>query len=174
MPMQSSSPPVSRRPGWCGHLASGCRSTRSRDTQSRSRTTAGLQPKMTIAHESKKVFVSPLNGGLRAAGIADFTGFDPAIDPVRVDVLKRALSALYPQADLGGELHAWAGLRAMTHDGPPVIFGIPNSGIWINSGHGSLGWTFACGAAKMTSNLVTTNRWEPENPYFGLARRWHG
>ena len=131
------------------------------------------QPKLTIAHESKKVFVSPLNGGLRAAGIADFTGFDPTIDPVRVDVLKRALSALYPQADLGGELHTWAGLRAMTHDGPPVIFGIPDSGIWINSGHGSLGWTFACGAAKMTSNLVTTNRWEPENPYFGLARRWH-
>ena len=134
---------------------------------------AGPQPKMTVAHEAKKVFVSPLNGGLRAAGIADITGFDSAIDPARVDILKRTVAALYPQTDLGGELHAWTGLRAMTHDGPPLIFGIPDSGIWINAGHGSLGWTFACGAAKMTCDLVTTNRWEPENPYFGLARRWH-
>jgi D-amino-acid dehydrogenase len=118
--------------------------------------------------------VSPLNGELRAAGIADITGYDLAIDPVRVDVLRRTLFALYPDAKINDDLQPWSGLRAMTHDGPPLIFGIPDSGIWINAGHGSLGWTFACAAAKIACDLVTANRAEPENPFFGLAKRWHG
>lgn len=138
------------------------------------RTGGGRQPMLTVAHEAKKVFVSPMNGGLRAAGIADITGYDLAIDPVRVDVLRRILSALYPTAEMSGTLQVWSGLRAMTHDGPPLIFGIPDAGIWINTGHGSLGWTFACAAAKMTCDLVTANRAESQNPFFGLSKRWHG
>jgi len=134
-------------------------------------TPEGPKPKLTISDEAKKVFVSPFSEGLRAAGIADITGYDLGIDSKRIDVVKRTLSTLYPSVSINDDSSVWAGLRAMTHDGPPLIFGVQNSGIWINSGHGSLGWTFACGAAAMISRLVTTDQAEPENPFFGLSKR---
>ena len=132
----------------------------------------GERPNVTIAHESRKVFVSPCGNGVRAAGVADIVGYGRKLKPERVELLKETVSALYPSARLDQDLDPWTGLRDMTHDGPPIICGVPGSGLWFNAGHGTLGWTFACGAAKLVTTLVRSRTAEPDNPFLGLTRRW--
>jgi D-amino-acid dehydrogenase len=129
------------------------------------------QPALTIADEGRKVFVAPLDGHLRAAGVADIRGDDRTLHPRRIATLRRTVARLYPGADVDGELSAWTGLRDMTCDGPPVISPVGETGIWINSGHGSLGWTFACGAAALVAALVTGNPQRVEARWFRLGDR---
>jgi D-amino-acid dehydrogenase len=129
------------------------------------------RPQLTIAHDKRKVFVSPMEGGIRAAGVADIVGYEHRVDERRVGLVRRTVRDLYPQADLGSAPPAWTGLRAMTHDGPPIVCGLPGTGLWLNAGHGSLGWTFSLGCARLTTEMVTSNRHEPDDPFLGLSCR---
>lgn len=129
------------------------------------------QPTLTIADEGRKVFVAPLDGQLRAAGVADIRGADRALDPRRIATLRRTVARLYPDADVDGELSPWTGLRDMTFDGPPIISSVGDTRIWINSGHGSLGWTFACGAASLIAALVTGSQPPIDARWFRLGDR---
>ena len=129
---------------------------------------------LTIAHERRKVWVSPSASGLRAAGVADIVGDDLALDPQRIGLVRRTVSDLFPGADLGQGVLEWAGLRPMTCDGPPLVCGVDGTGLWLNTGHGSLGWTMALGSARLLSDMLRQRRYEPGNAYFGLTlRRGH-
>jgi D-amino-acid dehydrogenase len=132
----------------------------------------GNRPSVTVAHEARKVFISPCGQGVRAAGIADIVGYGRKLKPERIELLKQTVSSLYPSARLDQDIDPWTGLRDMTHDGPPIVCGIPHSALWFNAGHGTLGWTFACGAAMLVSSMVQSRTAEPDNPFFGLSRRW--
>jgi D-amino-acid dehydrogenase len=131
----------------------------------------GPKPRVAVADEKHKVFVSPLGDSLRAAGVADIVGDDLTLDAVRIGVIKRAVAQFYPGADLDGDVAPWAGLRAMTHDGPPLLFRADRGRVWFNTGHGSLGWTFACAAASITCGMVMDNHATPTEPLFGLSQR---
>ena len=129
---------------------------------------------LTIAHERRKVWVSPSASGLRAAGVADIVGDDLALDPQRIGLVRRTVSDLFPGADLGQGVLEWAGLRPMTCDGPPLVCGVEGTGLWLNTGHGSLGWTMALGSARLLSDMLGQRRYEPANAYVGLTlRRGH-
>lgn len=128
-------------------------------------------PRVTIADEKRKVFVAPIEGGLRAAGVADIVGYDLRGDDRRSDLLRRTIRDLHPRVSLDSAAAAWSGLRAMTHDGPPILCGLPGTGLWLNTGHGSLGWTFALGSGRLLGDMLMSRRHEPENPYFGLRHR---
>jgi D-amino-acid dehydrogenase len=117
-------------------------------------------------------FGAPWGQGVRAAGIADIAGYGRKLKPERIEFLKQTVSSLYLSAQLNQDIAPWTGLRDMAHDGPPIICGIPGTPLWINAGHGTLGWTFACGAAKLMSTMVLSRTAEPDNPFFGLSRRW--
>lgn len=130
------------------------------------------RPQVTISDERRKVFVAPTESGVRGAGVADIVGYQRDITASRIALIERRLKHLFPKANLDGDVSTWAGLRAMTHDGPPIICGMPGSGLWFNTGHGSLGWTFACGAADVVAKLLLNRSYEPENRYFGLSHRW--
>lgn len=130
------------------------------------------RPNLAVADEHRKVFMTPTETGIRAAGAADIEGYSRALAPERIDLVKRAVKNLFPTAELDGNVDAWTGLRAMTHDGPPVLCGLPGSGVWFNSGHGSLGWTFACGTGETLSRMVLSGDRTPPNPFFGLNHRW--
>jgi D-amino-acid dehydrogenase len=90
---------------------------------------------------------------VRVAGIADFESDDTTVDPSRIDILQRA-SAEVLGMTATGDLQPWCGLRPMTPDSRPIIGWSPLRGLFINSGHGMLGWTLACGSAKLTANLI--------------------
>ncbi|MFU8878463.1 MAG: FAD-dependent oxidoreductase, partial [Wenzhouxiangellaceae bacterium] len=97
-------------------------------------------------------------GHLRIAGLAEFAGHDRNIDPRRVELLLNNAATLLPalrERILGSDPHAWTGLRPMTPDGPPLIGATPVRGLYLNTGHGAMGWTQAAGSAELIADLVT-------------------
>lgn len=95
--------------------------------------------------------------GLRIAGLADFAGHRRAIPPARMEVLLAGARALLPQ--LAGQLtpaagRLWAGLRPVTPDGRPLLGETAMAGVYLNAGHGPMGWTMACGSAWMIADRI--------------------
>jgi len=111
-------------------------------------------PRHTISEDARKVFLTPLGDRLRVGGVAEFAGHDRTLDENRIAGLKRVAKAMFPHLDTGGPCAAWTGLRAMTPDGPPLLGPTPVPGLFVNFGHGSLGWTLACGSARVVTDLI--------------------
>lgn len=127
------------------------------------------RPRLAIVDDTMHAAITPLGDRLRVAGTAEFAGHDLHLDRVRVDNLFRLLQRLYP--DLAGQVDrdaafAWTGLRPMSADGLPFIGAAGPEGLWVNAGHGHLGWTLAVGSGALLAALMTGERpaVEPE-PY---------
>lgn len=129
----------------------------------RPRTPAGALAHSVTDADSKVVF-APLEGDgearIRVAGIADLVGEDRSLDQARLDAVRRAAAAAL-DVDLDGETQPWAGLRPATPDSRPIIGPSPVPGLFLNTGHGALGWTLACGSARLTADLLTGHRAAP-------------
>lgn len=117
-----------------------------------------------------KVAITPLGERIRISGMAVLDGFRDDIDPRFVDRTRRAMRTIFPTLPDNAAEKIWSGLRPMTPDGPPIIgsTGIPN--LFLNTGHGGLGWTLGCGAAKMLADLVAGRRPPVDHAPFRLAR----
>ncbi len=113
---------------------------------------------------------------LRIAGLAEFAGYDTKIDPARMRMLLKGAAQLLPKMAnriRNSPPNAWAGLRPMTPDGPPLLGPTPVEGLYLNSGHGAMGWTQACGSAELVADLVIGRK--PAIATNGLlAERWLG
>lgn len=113
--------------------------------------------RIPIVDDALHAAVTPLGGALRVAGTAEFAGFDTRPTASRIDNLRRLLAAVLPRdADrwLAGTQSPWAGLRPMSADGVPCIGACGPKGLFVNTGHGHLGWTMADGSARLLTNLV--------------------
>lgn len=117
-------------------------------------------PRAAIMDEYNKVMISRLGPRLRAAGMAELKGYGLAIDPGRVAFLKRVVREWFPQgADYKKKkkkdaAQAWAGLRPMTPDGPAILGPTRYANLYLNCGHGSNGWTQACGTGRIVADIV--------------------
>ncbi len=114
-------------------------------------------PRIAIVHDTRHAAIVPIGTRLRLAGTAEFTGEDFRIAPDRFYYLYGLLEDLLPQ--LAKELpreeaQAWTGLRPMSADGLPFIGPARVRGLYVNSGHGHLGWTLAVGSAKLLADLL--------------------
>ena len=114
-------------------------------------------PQIAVVDETLKIGIVPLGERLRLAGSAEFTGADLTLNRRRSDYIWRTALAVYPA--LGrhvdpGAVERWTGLRPMTPDGPPILGPTPYRNLLLNTGHGHLGWTFACGSAQVIAALV--------------------
>jgi len=113
--------------------------------------------KPALAHSvtdySRKIVYAPLSGATRVAGFADFQGYDMAPSPSRIAQLKEAAGETF-DLDTYGEVSPWAGMRPMTPDSRAVIGPSPLDGLFLNTGQGMLGWTLACGSARLTADLI--------------------
>ncbi|MEX0838454.1 MAG: FAD-dependent oxidoreductase, partial [Parvibaculum sp.] len=116
----------------------------------------GNAPEVSITDEARKIVISRLGGRLRAAGQAEVGGYDLTLEPARANSVLDALTSLLPQvAPRAGQAEFWCGLRPMTPDGSPVIGRLePLSNLFINSGHGTLGWTLGAGSATLLADLI--------------------
>jgi D-amino-acid dehydrogenase len=99
--------------------------------------------------------IVPLQGAIRAAGTAEFAGFDLSPNPNRIRNLRRLLQDVLPEGTYDPtSARPWWGLRAMSADGVPIIGATPLSNLVINSGHGHLGWTMAAGSGRLVADLI--------------------
>lgn len=125
--------------------------------------TAGLDgwndaPRVPVVDESLKVGVVPLGDRLRMAGSAEFTGEDRALNERRAGYIWDGATRVYPAIAHHVERNAaraWTGLRPMTPDGPPILGATRYANLFLNTGHGHLGWTMACGSARVVADLVS-------------------
>ena len=132
---------------------------------------ARAAPKVALIDDERKLVVSRLGGKVRIAGTAEFSGFNTSVPGPRPRLLARQGLALLPglehHAGKGTDLRFWAGLRPQTPDGVPVIGTTPVNGLYINTGHGTLGWTMAMGSARLLADLVSGHA--PALPMNGYA-----
>jgi D-amino-acid dehydrogenase len=114
-------------------------------------------PQIAVVDETLKIGIAPLGDRLRLAGSAEFTGADLSLNRRRSEYIWRTALAVYPALGRHVDLAAaerWTGLRPMTPDGPPILGPTRYRNLLLNTGHGHLGWTFACGSALLIAALV--------------------
>lgn len=106
-----------------------------------------------VIDDASKLAVVRLGSRVRLAGMAELVGFDRRIEPARCEQLVRQFEALYgPMPDTGRSL--WTGLRPMTPDGTPIVGATSIEGLYLNTGHGTFGWTLACGSARLLADVL--------------------
>lgn len=113
-------------------------------------------PESTVMDETYKVAITRLGDRIRVGGTAEISGFDLSLHESRRRTLEHSVGDLFPE---GGDLKAatfWCGLRPMTPDGPPLIGRTEFSNLYLNTGHGTLGWTMACGSAKVLADIISS------------------
>lgn len=114
-------------------------------------------PTVSLTDDGCKIVISRLGQSLRVAGTAEFNGYDTSLNAARCAALLRRTREIFPALEAVTEVEYWAGLRPATPGNVPLIgdmagAGLP--GLWLNTGHGTLGWTLACGSARMLADLV--------------------
>jgi len=124
-------------------------------------------PEVSLTDEAHKIVISRLGNRLRAAGTAELTGYDVSVNPVRCNAIARRIRRLFP--GLGGitVVDRWAGLRPATPNNVPIIGRTRLRKLFLNTGHGTLGWTLACGSAQALADLVSGRK--PEVAFDFLA-----
>jgi D-amino-acid dehydrogenase len=118
-------------------------------------------PMLPVIDDAYHAAVTPLGNRLRVAGTAEFAGMDLQLRPQRLANLSRLAQAVYPDlvdARRLAEGVAWAGLRPVTADGRPYIGRGSAEALWVNAGHGHLGWTMAAGAARLLADQIEGRR----------------
>ncbi|MBK9312016.1 MAG: D-amino acid dehydrogenase [Rhodocyclaceae bacterium] len=133
--------------------------------------TNDLAPTVSLTDDGCKIVFSRLGDRLRVAGTAEFTGYDTTLNDVRCQALVRRTHTIFPRLS-ASNVEFWAGLRPATPSNVPLIGATRLSNLYLNTGHGTLGWTMACGTGKLLADIVAGR--EPDiDPAPYLAYR-HG
>ena len=111
-------------------------------------------PVSTLLDESYKIAITRLGDRIRVGGMAEISGFTNDLRPERRRTLEHSLESLFPGAGTPGEATFWSGLRPMTPDGTPVIGATAADNLFLNTGHGTLGWTMACGSGQVIADMI--------------------
>lgn len=127
-------------------------------------------PQSTLLDESYKIAITRLGDRIRVGGMAEISGYGLAIAEARKQTLLHSVQSLFPGAGSAGDAEFWSGLRPMTPDGTPIVgrTRIPN--VYLNTGHGTLGWTMACGSAAVLRDLLRGEKPEIQSDDLGLSR----
>lgn len=111
-------------------------------------------PDISITDYDRKMVYARIGQQLRIAAMVDIVGFDPAVDPKRLALLKRQACSTFPNAGDYDAAIEWAGMRPATPSGVPLIGASAYRNLWLNLGHGALGFTLASGSARLLSELI--------------------
>lgn len=117
----------------------------------------GPLPAVTIGDDATHTVTSVLGRRLRVAGTAEFAGYDKSLTPSRIDALFRSLNAVLPHIAARvrrNQVSEWTGLRPMSDDGRPIIGPTKVPGLYVNTGHGALGWTMAMGSGQLLADQI--------------------
>ncbi|MBS1181247.1 MAG: dadA [Proteobacteria bacterium] len=126
-------------------------------------------PVSTVLDETYKVALTRLGNRLRVGGMAEIGGYSTDLPPARRDTLEYVAGNLFPCGDLKTASY-WSGLRPMTPDGTPIIGGTRYGNLSLNTGHGTLGWTMACGSARALSDQISGHQPDIDMGDLSIAR----
>ncbi len=124
-------------------------------------------PVSTILDETYKIAITRFDKRIRVGGMAEIVGFNKELLKPRRETLEMVVRDLFPRGGYVEQATFWTGLRPMTPDGTPVVGRTPYKNLWLNTGHGTLGWTMACGSGQLLSDLISGRT--PAIPYDDLA-----
>lgn len=111
-------------------------------------------PQSTIMDETHKVAITRLGCRIRVAGQAEIAGYSRRLGPHATDTVKHVINDLFPRGGDISKAEGWTGLRPMTPDGTPVLGATQYENLFLNTGHGTLGWTMACGSGRAVADVV--------------------
>lgn len=112
-------------------------------------------PVSTILDETYKIAITRFDQRIRVGGMAEIVGFNTELLKPRRETLEMVVRDLFPRGGFVEQATFWTGLRPMTPDGTPVVGRTPYKNLWLNTGHGTLGWTMACGSGQLLSDLMS-------------------
>jgi D-amino-acid dehydrogenase len=135
-------------------------------------TDAQYAPESTIMDETHKVAVTRLGDRIRVGGTAELAGYSLNLREPRRGTLEHVVTDLFPRGGDVKQASFWCGLRPMTPDGTPIIGPTPVKHLLLATGHGTLGWTMACGTGRVIADLVSGR--QPDIDVSGLAMSRYG
>ncbi|CAB3626214.1 D-amino acid dehydrogenase small subunit [Achromobacter marplatensis] len=115
-------------------------------------------PVSTILDETYKIAVTRFDERIRVGGMAELSGFDLRLKDARRKTLELVVNDLFPDSGHVAQAEFWTGLRPMTPDSTPVVGPTRYGNLFLNTGHGTLGWTMACGSGKLVADQVMGQR----------------
>lgn len=124
-------------------------------------------PFVSVTDDEHKMVYSRLGDRLRAAGTAEMTGYDRSANPARARLILDNARRLFPDGGNFDRAEPWAGLRPVTPDSVPLLGATPFANLWLNTGHGTLGWTMSCGSGRIIADLISGQ--PPAIPMDGLG-----
>ena len=127
-------------------------------------------PVSTLLDESFKVAITRLGDRIRVGGMAELSGFSTNLPEKRRDTLEYSVGSLFPAAGDLGKARFWSGLRPMTPDSTPVIGATHIPNLYLNTGHGTLGWTMACGSGHVIADIISNRKPAIETADLSIAR----
>lgn len=131
---------------------------------------AELAPTVSLIDDGYKLVVSRLGDHLRVAGTCEFNGYSRALNPTRCAAITRRTSELFPDACDYRQPVYWAGLRPLTPSNVPYIGKTGYRNLFLNTGHGSLGWTMGCGSGRAIADIISGQRPEVDFAFTGMTR----
>ncbi|MDP1618060.1 D-amino acid dehydrogenase [Phenylobacterium sp.] len=127
-------------------------------------------PVSTLLDESFKIAITRLGDRIRVGGMAELSGYSTDLPVVRRHTLEHSLESLFPGAGATEAASFWSGLRPMTPDSVPLIGPCALGNLFLNTGHGTLGWTMACGSAQVLADQISGVRPAIETRDLSLSR----
>lgn len=116
---------------------------------------ASRAPVVSLIDDSKKIVFSRLGNRLRIAGTAELSGYSTDLNDVRCEALTRRAKEIFPGAAAYGHATFWSGLRPSTPSNVPIVGGSRIANLYLNTGHGTLGWTMACGSGRALADIIS-------------------
>ncbi len=132
-------------------------------------TDASRAPESTVMDETFKIAITRLGDRIRVGGMAEISGYTNDLGEPRRLTLQHSVTDLFPGGDVS-KASFWSGLRPMTPDGTPVIGATRVAGLYLNTGHGTLGWTMSSGSARVIADLVSGRKSEIDATDLAIAR----
>jgi D-amino-acid dehydrogenase len=133
-------------------------------------TDAARAPVSTLLDESYKVAITRLGDRVRVGGMAEISGYNNALPEARRATLEHSVKTLFPDAGDLPRASYWSGLRPMTPDSTPIIGATLYPNLFLNTGHGTLGWTMACGSGSVIADIVSGRAPDIDVADLSLAR----
>lgn len=127
-------------------------------------------PTVSLTDDEFKLVYSRLGDELRVAGTAELNGYDTSLNPIRCEALVKRTADLFPGFGELGRARFWTGLRPATPGNVPIIGRSPVANMYYNTGHGTLGWTQACGSGRAIAELVSGRQPDVDFRFVGVDR----